>query len=64
MKYIRASIGTFFLLTLNGIGLILYINYKGILKCLGYFNYIITAVIVYLIVLIYFESDFFKELGK
>jgi len=60
---IKSEIGTFVLIVLNNVGLILAINFHGFLKILGYINYIITFFITWFIAYYYMNSDFYKNLG-
>ena len=61
---IRALIGTITWMTLNGLGLTLASSFSGILKWIGYFDYVVTGLILLFVVNKYMEGDFFKNLGK
>lgn len=62
MKIIKAVIGTTSLISLNNLGLLLILNTEDLLKIIGYFNYFTTAIMLYLIIIKYFESPFYKSL--
>ena len=61
---IKALIGTVVWIFLNGLGLVLLLNSSGFLKFIGYFNYLLTGLILLFVVNKYMESDFYKRLGK
>ena len=60
---IRALIGTTTWMFLNGLGLVLCMSSTGFLKWMGYFDYIITGLMLLFVINKYMESDFFKDLG-
>ena len=63
-NFIKSEIGTFALIILNNVGLLLATNFHGFFKIIGYIDYIITFCITWFVVYHYMNSDFYKNLGK
>lgn len=58
----KEVIATCSLILLNNIGLIMLLNFHGVLKVIGYFDWISTIIILYIVLLAYFDSKFYKNL--